>query len=272
MPIDWISMRSLVRGAVFGLALGVNTLVGAAPVVSISFDGGTAVNVPLIQGPTGVFNLQTPNLTIVNPLNSLESVKFAATQLTDPSITFSVSATNSDTAVHTYGFTFVLDGISLPAGPTIVTDQLRGSAADNNGDGVSILGFSGPPQVTVPTSNGTELEHFNLSRGTTLVNAGVDVGPNQTFAGNGMPQTFTLFTSTGNVASLGPVAGPSGPFDDIRADLVFSLTGGGDNVSFTGLKSVTSAVPEPSSLVLGGIGVLTLFGHATWRRRKTAPA
>jgi len=275
MQRKWISLRALTCAAVFGLAFGLNTLVGAASIM-VTFNQGatnaTTFNVPLV--PVGKTLTVTLGTTFTDPVGG-STVRFdQGTVLNpDPLITYAVSATNNTTATQTFGFTFINDNINIPAGPTIVRAQLRGSAVDANGNGVTIGAFSGPPQVTVPVDPDTapEMNIFNLSRGTTLINAGADVGPPQTFAGNGTAQTFTLFTATGNVASAGPQAGPAGPFTAMRADLIFSLTPG-DSVSFVGLKEVTSAVPEPASLILSSIACATLLGHAGWRRLKPTPA
>jgi hypothetical protein len=153
----------------------------------------------------------------------------------------------------TFGFFF--SGPIVPTGPgTTVAASIVGGLTDFTGDGVSLT----------PTAAHTQVNDV----GPPTTNAGVDVG-DPFAAPPGLPGAFYAYGPFG----AGPMPGPAGgPFTSMDVSAEFTLSGGEDIAALTGFFSITeapTAIPEPSTLALAGLGAAGLAG---WARRRAARA
>ena len=69
---------------------------------------------------------------------------------------------------------------------------------------------------------------------------------------------------TGSIASL------ASPFS-IKQTIDVKLDGVGDKINYSSSTTISEAVPEPSSLVLAGIGTLGMIGYGLRRRKAVRP-
>jgi hypothetical protein len=91
---------------------------------------------------------------------------------------------------------------------------------------------------------------------------GVDVGlPFAT--GPGPPGSLYAY----GPFSAGPIPGPVGVWTFLSITTSFTLSGGGDVAALTGFVSIDAvAIPEPSTCVLAGLGLVVLIGYRARRR------
>ena len=166
-------------------------------------------------------------------------------------VTISSTVTFFDAgAPSSFGFEFS-PPVSL-SGPTIVSFTVSGTLSDFAGDGVSMTPF-----------------------------------PNSDSDGDGIPEVFSAFAGLGGSSvrlldlgpasstagvygpfSVGPIAGPTGPFDQIALAMYFTASGGNDSYTLTATLTVeqgTLSVPWGTSLglIAGGIG--TVFARRRLR-------
>ncbi|MBX7168890.1 MAG: PEP-CTERM sorting domain-containing protein [Pirellulales bacterium] len=174
----------------------------------------------------------------------------------DPSISYGISVIDFGTPTN-FGFIFTTPIVPTSA-PNLVSASISGGLTDTQGDGVSITPlFADSDGDGIP-----ELQIANVNA--PFTNMGVDVGPAQS-NGNGSLTTFPYGSF-----NAGPIPGPGpGPFTELNVQLSFQLSGGGDIASLTGIASIIP-VPEPSSLVLAGLGLAGLGLIARRHRRRTA--
>ncbi|HEY2894324.1 MAG TPA: PEP-CTERM sorting domain-containing protein [Pirellulales bacterium] len=171
----------------------------------------------------------------------------------DPISSYGITVTDFG-APSTFGF-FFSTPITLAAGPTTVFASVSGSLGDFTGNGVSIT----PTQADMDGDGLPELQVNTVGGPTT--NMGVDVGlANSHLAAP--PQTYPL-----GPYNAGPQPGPAGPWSTLDMTVGFMLSGGGDTATLNGLAQIET-VPEPSTFVLGALGLLGLAWHI--RRRKSS--
>jgi hypothetical protein len=178
----------------------------------------------------------------------------------DPSIAYGVAVTDFGAAST---FTIVFSTPIQPtANPTEVDASIAGGLTDFTGNGVTIT----PALADADGDGVAELQRFEVNDDDEEFNAGVDVGPQQIFAAGpaGAHHTYQF--------GDGPIDGPplpAGPFTSLVTTLSFSLSGDGDIAALTGFTQILQVplIPEPSTLVLAGLGALGLVVAARRRAR-----
>jgi hypothetical protein len=177
----------------------------------------------------------------------------------DPSIFFSGTAIDTG-APSTFSFVFTMALVPLVSNPTTVQDSFSGSVTNGPAaGGVTVTAVAPPPGIPVDGDGVPEIEVYTLSDdgGLTWKNVGLDLGPTTVVplgsSGSGVYGAY-------NEGPIATIAG--GPWTDMRADINFGLSGGGDAFAFSGVKVL---VPEPGSLVLAI--ALSLAGMCCMRRR-----
>jgi len=180
----------------------------------------------------------------------------------DPSISFEITATNTDVVSKSFHF-FFLEAI-VPVGfPNDVTSSLITTLKDGvliNGDGAAVS--PEPPPAGIPTDGGAdETAVFSVSSELTtpsiFTNLGVDVG--DTFVIPGGQNVDGPI----NLSGSGPDPGSGKTWNFLRADVSFELSSNNDVVQFSGFGTINdsvvpAAVPEPGTLLILGFGLVAL--------------
>jgi hypothetical protein len=176
----------------------------------------------------------------------------------DPSIGYAIAVTDFG-APSVFGFSFI-NPIVPTAAPGLVLASLSGSTTNAGGVAGVVTVTPMAPPVGIPVDGDliAEIAVYTLSQnaGVTYLNAGQDFGP--------------LFSSSPALVSdvYGPFngalgAGPAGAgsYNQMRVDVNFLLSGGGDIFTFNGSALV---IPEPAtlSLLALGLGALAAAGRA----------
>jgi hypothetical protein len=198
-------------------------------------------------------NVQTP---------SGDSFSLSATSYCDPSITYSFNATDFG-APSAFSFVFS-SPIILGPGPTTTYASLGLTMTDSPAtyDGLTVTPL--PPPAGIPVGAGVpKLAVATVNNGGPSVNLGVDLGPAQVVPGG----PGTVVTSF----SAGFIPGPPGPWTNLRVDVNFGLSGGGDALGGSGsvvIDTVPSApVPLPPA-EWAGLATLAGMGLFRFLRRK----
>jgi hypothetical protein len=225
---------------------------GPPPSVTVEVDGHS-YQVPLEPIP-GTDRLAIPAREWVDE-EEYEVRLLNGTLDPDPSIAYGIAVTDFGAPSN---FSFVFTTPIVPtAAPTVVDASISGGLTDQTGNGVTIS----PTLLDLDGDGTPEVQIAEVDDGIpTTTNMGVDVGPLQAYpAGPAGANHVYQF-------SAGPQAGPGGgPYDTLRVRLAFGLTGGGDIASLTGFAQVNT-IPEPSSLLLLGLGACGVA--YTIRRRR----
>jgi len=202
-----------------------------------------SVNVPVIQvGKLFLTNNGQP-FTLTSA-NTLERITLSGTANPDPFLSYSVSATNGDTATHTFTFSFVQAVVPQPAG-TLVRHTLSGSlTAGDSGVTISPSAFVGIARGSI---NGVGIP-------------ALDVGTAQTSPTGTTPYPPSGIFSAQTVSAV--------PITSLDVNGSFTLTGGGDQAALSGL--LTTVVPEPSSLAMGSCSLLVGLMVAARKRHRAA--
>lgn len=149
----------------------------------------------------------------------------------------------------------IISPVTLPfPGGSRVFDSFSGSVTNGLTDNSMIVTALAPPAgIPVDGDPAVEMQVFTLSNdgGLNWKNVGLDLGPTTDLS----PLAHAASTSYGeyNEGTIPTIAGA--PWTHMRADVNFSLTGGGDTFTFNGAKLL---VPEPASIVLMGVAMLML--------------
>ena len=167
----------------------------------------------------------------------------------DPFITYGVSVLDSG-APSTFGFSFSSPVAPTVTAPGVVTASISGSVTEGSGGTVVVTPTAPPAGISQDgTDNGAlpdEIQVFSLSSdgGSNWINAGVDVGTAFT-SPNLLVTQSANYPATNTPAVAGPAS--ASPFDFMRLDLNFMLSGGGDIFTVNGALPLTRYLsPQPS--------------------------
>ena len=164
----------------------------------------------------------------------------------DPYISYGISVTDFGNPSK-FGFSFI-DAIDPTIDCPRIESSMSASTTDgsplNVKDGVMITPVAPPAGIPVDSDGITEVQVTTLSNGAP-VNAGVDIGAPATFFPN--PPVSSHWTDFAE----GPVTIPpcppvpfNPPFNEMRMDVNFELSGGGDIVTMNGRSDITT-IPCP---------------------------
>jgi hypothetical protein len=251
----------------FGITLGISALVLDARAIGIPNEDnasatltidGDEFNVTVEPTDTG---FQVPAGTIIRSEEAQITFTDGVQMNPDPSIAYGFAVIDFG-APSTFGFTFATP-IVPTGGPaslgTEVASTLAGGLTDFTDDGVSISPTPGADvQVNSVSSSGLAGPYVNM---------GVDLGPAFSAAGggSGLPVAFVY-----GPYSEGLIPGPAGgPFDALRIDLSFDLSGNGDIAALTGSASIinsTRGVPDGGAGIAGIAAITALLAFGRKRR------
>jgi hypothetical protein len=173
---------------------------------------------------------------------------------TDPSIAYGFAVIDFG-APSVFGFSFATPIVATPS-PTLVASTLVGGLTDFTDNGISLTPGGPDVQVNSVSSSGI---------GGPYVNMGVDLG-----AAFAAPSTGVL-PAIPHAYPYGPfieglIPGPAGgPWDALKVDIFFGLSGAVDIAALTGSATIIDApptVPEGGAGIAGvaAIGALLIIG------------
>jgi MYXO-CTERM domain-containing protein len=213
----------------------------------INWDGGGATTASPAGTPfNGFLNIRGASFTT-------PGTGFLQTPLDAPELT------GINASYQTTFNTFSPVRIFTPLGSN-VTDVTFAVPGTNGAVVATVAGF-GAVFTDVDLADSTSLEFFNIggkSLFTLNVLPGTVADGSLSFLGaiaNAGERIARVRITTGN-AALGPNDNPGGGVDVVAMD------------DF--IYSEPKAIPEPSSVVLAGLGLLTVAGLGRWRRRRAA--
>ncbi len=164
-----------------------------------------------------------------------------------------------------------VDGVITPS-LTFSDYSLAIDVGGNNGNAVgpilvSGLTFSGTPLINSPT-----FANISVSAGATVPDSDIFVNGNLLAGPSGVLTTTNqlLFTLRLNAANNAPANTPivfSNPFLN---DISNNGVGFGGNIQYVNGSISISAVPEPSTYAMIGLGLVAAGGYARFRRGKSS--
>jgi hypothetical protein len=223
-----------------------------AATVTISIDGVRSPTVPLFEvakpGGGSVFQIGV-NGEGFEFETSEGSVVLGGELDPDPSIVFGGFVQDLGGASD---FSFSIDVPLVPifSNPSRVKDSFAGSVINAAGPSVIVTALDPPAGIPTDGDGTDEMQVFTLSDdgGTTWKNVGLDLGPTSGPLSSGPYGAF-------NEGFIPTIAG--GPWTNMRADINFRLSGGGDAFSFNGVKAL---VPEPGTLMMLLMAIMAAWG------------
>ncbi len=228
------------------------TEVAVSPSASLTIDG-QQIGLEVVRGEKGFV---VPKGTVVKTENAEITFTDGVQLNPDPSIAYGFAVVDFG-APSVFGFTFATPIVST--GPaTDVAATLAGGLTDFTDDGIALTPTGGSLQTSGASSTGVGGPYSSM---------GVDVGPlfSAASGGSGLPVAHVYGPYT-----AGLIAGPAGgPFNALKVDLAFSLSGGGDIAVLTGSASIVdAATPDggPGLAALGAI-VAMIAAHRRIRSR-----
>jgi hypothetical protein len=234
--------------------------------ISISIDGqpGPTVDCYWMPAPDGgyggkwVIGVEGDGKDEFEWESSECSVELHVTLNPDPFIAFTATAVDFG-APSAFSFSYVMPLIPLVNNPSFVLDSLSGSVTNGpDNAGVTVTALAPPAGIPVDVDGITEIQVFTLSddNQATWKNVGLDNGPSVVIPLGPFGAGLYPALNQGPIPTI-----PGGPWTDMRADLNFMLSGGGDTLTLNGVKVLT---PEPGTFVLA----LLSFGLLGFARQR----
>jgi hypothetical protein len=175
----------------------------------------------------------------------------------DPSIAYGFSVIDFG-APSVFGFSFATPIVPTGFPGTQVAGSISGGLTDFTDNGVAIAPTIGT-DIQVNSTSATGL-------GGPWINMGVDVGA--AFSDPGLA-TGIARSHTYPAENLGLIPGPAaGPYNALKVDLNFSLSGAGDIASLTGSASIIDAPTVPDGGA-GFAGIAAIVGLLAASRRRS---
>ena len=227
-------------------------------VISAFTEGGPAAySVEIQLDSTGPLQYVAPGVGSLDLGEHGQLTGFTVNINQDPLISYGIAVTDFG-APSTFGFSFSTP-ITPMAGGSQVAASISGSVTEGSGGTVTItpatpapgIPQDGPDLGPLPD----EMQVFTLSAdsGASYVSAGIDIGPAYT-----SPQLFQGASASIPAVNVGYVAGPGGgPWNAMRLDLNFTLSGGGDVATINGAGII---IPDPATWVILAIGMIAVTG------------
>jgi hypothetical protein len=235
-------MKKLVLICGLSLLLGAPLVAQSAPELEFSAGGDTAW-VSLTPNGSGSWTVSPETQVTLN--NGISFTLNTVTVNSDPNVFYSFNVTNNTGSPMTYTASIPAVPASLAPGAYTVSSSL----------GITLTNASEGNTVSIsPAASATSIQQGLIGAN----DAGVDIGT--TFANSVFGTTSTTSFSGGpSVYNLGA------PASDISVTESFELSAGA-SVGVSGFFDV-QAVPEPSSVALGGIA-LGAFALLIFRARR----
>ena len=216
-----------------------------------------------------------PAFEINNPGLGFRIV-LSGTLNTDPSIDVAITAANTNSVAKDFRFQFI-EPIVPQTFPNDVIGSLQGTLTDDARTSGVILTALAPLVVPADTDGLNEIAVYTLSTAGAgpFTSMGVDVGLGGTFS-RILPSipSISYPLAFASLIPGGPDPGAGNTWNYLRADIGFNLSGY-DTAQFTGSGYISNeghepaAVPEPSTLLLLGSGLVGLGFVVTRRRNRS---
>jgi hypothetical protein len=229
-----------------------------AATITVSIHNETPVVVP-VHFAGGEWRIGTPGNEQFTHQTADGRIQLVGALDPDPTIDFGAAVADFGTP-SPFSFTFILPLVPPWPNPSEVKDSFSGSVTNAAGSGVTVTALPPPVGIPVDGDGVTEVEVYTLSDdgGVTWQNVGLDLMPTTVVP---LPVGDSGLTGAFNEGPIPTIAG--GPWTHMRADINFSLTGGGDIFTFNGNKTL---IPEPSTIALLALAL----GACGFRRRPLA--
>ena len=235
------------------------TEVAVSPSASITIDG-EQFGLQVVPGEKG-FVIPKGTVVKTEGENGAQITFTDGVQLNpDPSIAYGFAVVDFG-APSVFGFSFATP--IVPTGPgTSVASSLAGSLTDFTDNGITLSPTGADVQTSGASSTGIAGPYTGM---------GVDLGPLFTAPSTGAAIPVPVAYVYGPYAE-GIIAGPAGgPFNALKVDVSFGLSGDGDVAALTGSATIVEGLPGDTvpegGVGLAGIGAIAALIAAHRRNR-----
>lgn len=180
----------------------------------------------------------------------------------DPSVVFAFGVVDVG-APSSFSFSYTTPLVPVVDFPFTIEASFSSSGTQNSSGGLyevlpaaTSFGVKMMKVILIDSVGGTELTVFDFVDG---------------FSGT-VPPNDSFFGPSGDV---GPIDGPAGSWDGLRVDIDFTLNGGSRAFSANGIATIEpkfdpNAVPEPTTVLMAGMGLIAIVGLKARHRRSAA--
>jgi hypothetical protein len=218
-------------------------------------------NMKITSTGSGADEITTYSLTQPEELQEgVEILSLTIVTKADPFVDYGMSIKNTGVAKN-FRFNFTSPVTPVVSGSNVVRSSFSASGTDGAPDvpnGVTITALAPLAGIPVDSDNVTELQVTTVSDGSSRVNIGQDLaGPGIHLSGTGgIWGPFVEGWAAGPESATG--------WNEIRIDLNFRLSGGGDIFTLNGRSDVRKRIPVPefptmalpAALIVGLIGAV----------------